>query len=159
MDKLTCNLQKLGYTVKIGNLKGCEYTTDVLNKLQIVIKLCKENEKLVFLFVGDYAKYVLQSYKKVDKSDFVLFFTDNYLHSMFDFYDTATKLKLALRKYDDDCFVCLSSVMEKQGRRSICTVCQSVCCIDCFDKLNDTINCPVCRTRRTYRLKNTLINH
>ena len=74
MERITNNLQKLGYNVKIGNLKGCQYTTDVLKKLQVVIKLCNANKKLVFLFVGDYAKYVLQSYKKENKSRFCFIF-------------------------------------------------------------------------------------
>ena len=146
MDRLTNSLQTLGYNVKIGNFNGCKYVSKILDRIQIIIKLCESNEKLLFLYVGIHAQGVLQAFSIDESIDFVIFFTDNYIYRCFENFDTIPKLRRVMGKCDDDCAICLDSITEKYKHKLICPVCLSSCCEECYEKLKNSNRCPVCRS-------------
>ena len=105
--------------------------------------------KVMFLFVGDCSANITHALKldtKIDlKSDFFLFFSDNYLYGEFKHFDTPKKLLMSINKINEGCCICLSSVEEEDRRRVICMTCFCRCCDECVKQLNST-KCPLCRT-------------
>ena len=142
-------LNELGYNVKIGNVSKCRYVKDVLTKLEKTAELCIKYPKLMFLFIGDCSLNIIQAFNldtNADtKTNFFLFFTDNYIYGDFKYFDTSKKLLMSINNVNEGCCICLSNVEEEHKRIIICMTCLCRCCVNCANQLH-TDKCPLCRT-------------
>ena len=98
---LSDNIETLGYTVRYGSFEQCKRVNDVIKKINLIRKLCKKHDKLVFLFLGTDVIIIKQLMNMYDECDFIISIGTTMYSGLIKNFNTPTKIRLLIKRLTD----------------------------------------------------------